>query len=78
MSHSDGDPAHFTQEFWDDRYRSAGGSGRCWSDQPNPQLVAQGCWDVIVADAPGRSATDLDGRPVTVRDTVLRAARRPA
>ena len=214
------DPAHFTQEFWDDRYRSAGGSGRIWSGQPNPQLVAQtadlvpgealeagcgegadaiwlarqgwtvtavdvsavalgraadyaaaagdeiarritwqredllswvpgpgrfdlvsaqfmyapegeleamhqrlaaavrpggtllvvghhpddlhanvgrtgsadrfwsardiaasldpGSWEVIVADAPGRSATDLDGRPVTVRDTVLRAARRSA
>ena len=47
MSHSDAhadvhdDPAHFTQEFWDDRYRPAGGSGRLWSGQPNPQLVAQ-------------------------------------
>jgi len=28
----------FTQEFWDDRYRS---SGQLWSGQPNPQLVAQ-------------------------------------
>ncbi|HKD87333.1 MAG TPA: class I SAM-dependent methyltransferase [Streptosporangiaceae bacterium] len=28
----------FTQEFWDDRYRSA---GQLWSGQPNPQLVAQ-------------------------------------
>jgi SAM-dependent methyltransferase len=224
MSHSHAhagthdDPAHFTQEFWDDRYRSAGESGRLWSGQPNPQLVTQtadltpgqaleaGCgegadaiwlarqgwavtavdvsavalergagyaaaagdeiarritwqredllswvppaetfdlvsaqfmhvptdeiealhrrlaaavrrggtllvvghhpddlhanvgrtgapdrfwaaediasslapggWEVIVAEAPGRSATDLDGQPVTVRDTVLRAARR--
>jgi len=224
MSHSHAhadihdDPAHFTQEFWDDRYGSAGGSGRLWSGQPNPQLVAQtadlvpgealeagcgegadaiwlarqgwtvtavdvsavaleraagyaaaagnqiarritwqredllswippaerfdlvsaqfmhapageiealhrrlaaavrpggtllvvghhpddlranvgrtgspdrfwaaediaasldpGSWEVVVADAPGRSATDLDGRPVMVRDTVLRAARR--
>jgi SAM-dependent methyltransferase len=226
MSHSHAhscshdDPAHFTQEFWDDRYASADGSGRLWSGQPNPQLVAQtadlapgealeaGCgegadaiwlarqgwtvtavdvsavaleraagyaaaagdevarritwqredllswtpeperfdlvsaqymhlptseleawhrrlaaavrpggtllvvghhpddlhanvgrvgtadrfwaaeaiaasldpgrWEVVVADAPGRSATDLDGQPVTVRDTVLRAARRHA
>jgi SAM-dependent methyltransferase len=29
---------HFSQEFWDDRYRSA---GQLWSGQPNPQLVAQ-------------------------------------
>jgi SAM-dependent methyltransferase len=28
----------FTQEFWDERYRSA---PRLWSRQPNPQLVAQ-------------------------------------
>src|SRR5215475_4456953 len=40
-SHSHDDPAHFTQEFWDERYRSAGGSGRLWSGQPNPQLVTQ-------------------------------------
>jgi SAM-dependent methyltransferase len=32
------DAIHFTQEFWDDRYRSA---GRLWSGQPNAQLVAQ-------------------------------------
>ncbi|MFI5084081.1 MAG: hypothetical protein ACHQCE_23680 [Streptosporangiales bacterium] len=36
-----------------------------------------GEWEIRVASAIGRSATDLDGRPVTVRDTVLRAARRP-
>ena len=35
-----------------------------------------GEWEIIVADAVGRSATDPDGQPVTVRDTVLRAARR--
>jgi len=35
-----------------------------------------GEWDVIVADAPGRSVPNLDGQPVTVRDTVLRAVRR--
>ena len=41
MSHSHDDTIQFTQEFWDDRYRSAGGSGQLWSGQPNPQLVAQ-------------------------------------
>ena len=35
---------------------------------------APAAW-LCVADAPGRSATDLDGQPVTVRDTVLRARR---
>jgi SAM-dependent methyltransferase len=29
---------HFTQEFWDERYRSA---EQLWSGQPNAQLVAQ-------------------------------------
>ena len=47
MSHSNAhscshdDPAHFTQEFWDDRYQTADQSGRLWSGQPNAQLVAQ-------------------------------------
>jgi SAM-dependent methyltransferase len=36
--HHPDDAVQFTQEFWDDRYRSA---GRLWSGQPNPQLVAQ-------------------------------------
>jgi len=33
-------------------------------------------WQVVVADAIGRPATDLDGQPVTVTDAVLRAVRR--
>jgi SAM-dependent methyltransferase len=33
-------------------------------------------WEVVVADAIGRPATDLDGQPVTVTDAVLRAVRR--
>jgi SAM-dependent methyltransferase len=33
-------------------------------------------WQVLVADAVGRPATDLDGKPVTVTDAVLRAVRR--
>ncbi len=44
------------------------------------QLAASldpGEWEIRVASAIGRSATDPDGQPVTVRDTVLRAARRP-
>jgi SAM-dependent methyltransferase len=37
--HGHGDDlAHFTQEFWDERYSSA---GRLWSGQPNRQLVEQ-------------------------------------
>jgi SAM-dependent methyltransferase len=40
---------HFTQEFWDERYRSA---DRLWSGQPNAQLVAQ------TADLPAGEALD--------------------
>jgi SAM-dependent methyltransferase len=36
--HSPDVAIQFSQDFWDDRYRSA---GRLWSGQPNPQLVAQ-------------------------------------
>jgi SAM-dependent methyltransferase len=46
------DPAgtvEFTQEYWDDRYRS---SGRLWSGRPNAQLVAQ------TADLPPSDALD--------------------
>jgi len=35
-----------------------------------------GEWEVEVAKAMARSAQDLDGQPVTVKDDVLRAARR--
>ncbi len=38
-------------------------------------LLDPGSWKILVASAIGR-ATDLDGHPVTVKDTVLRAARR--
>ena len=47
--HRSDDAAHFTQEFWDDRYRSA---GRLWSGEPNAQLVAQ------AADLPPGEALD--------------------
>jgi SAM-dependent methyltransferase len=36
--HSPDFTIQFSQEFWDDRYRSA---GQLWSGEPNPQLVAQ-------------------------------------
>jgi len=32
-------------------------------------------WEIVLATAIGRPAVDLDGQPVTVRDTVLRARR---
>jgi predicted methyltransferase len=33
-------------------------------------------WDVAVAEARPRAATDPDGREITIRDTVVRAVRR--
>ena len=39
-------------------------------------LLDPGSWKILVASAIGLPATDLDGQPVTVKDTVLRAARR--
>ena len=36
-----------------------------------------GEWDIITNAAPQRSATDPDGRTVTIHDTVLRAQRLP-
>jgi SAM-dependent methyltransferase len=65
----------------DDLHANVGRTGSAdqfWSAQDIAARLDPGGWQVIVADAPGRSATDLDGRAVTVRDTVLRAARRPA
>ena len=48
--HQHGDQAiRFSQEFWDDRYRSA---DHLWSGQPNQQFVAQ------VADLPPGEALD--------------------
>jgi hypothetical protein len=63
----------------DDLHANVGRTGspdRFWSAADIAASLDPGGWEVIVADAPGRSATDLDGRPVTVRDTVMRAARR--
>jgi hypothetical protein len=65
----------------DDLHANVGRVGtadRFWSAEAIAASLDPGRWEVVVADAPGRSATDLDGQPVTVRDTVLRAARRRA
>jgi len=47
---------------------------------PTPGQLAAGLdpgdWEILVAAGIGRPATDLDGQPVTITDTVLRAARR--
>jgi SAM-dependent methyltransferase len=45
-----------------------------------PQLAAAldpAGWDIVLAGGVGRTVTSLDGDPVTVTDTVLRADRRP-
>ncbi len=41
-------------------------------------LLDAGDWDIVTNDAPGRVATDPDGNPVTIHDTVFRAFRRKA
>jgi SAM-dependent methyltransferase len=47
-----------------------------WYAEDIAASLEPGRWEVRVAEASGRSAIDHDGQPVTVRDTVLRAARR--
>jgi 2-polyprenyl-3-methyl-5-hydroxy-6-metoxy-1,4-benzoquinol methylase len=63
----------------DDLHVNVGRTGRASLFPSAEQLAAMldpGSWEVLVATAIGRTATDLDGQPVTVKDTVLRAARR--
>jgi 2-polyprenyl-3-methyl-5-hydroxy-6-metoxy-1,4-benzoquinol methylase len=63
----------------DDMHANVGRTGRADMFMSAEQMAAAldpGDWEIVVADAIGRSATDLDGQPVTVRDTVLRATRR--
>src|SRR5215471_4558765 len=48
--HAHGTGGVFGESFWDERYRSA---QRVWSDNPNPQLVAE------VADRPPGRALDV-------------------
>jgi len=45
--HAHGTGAVFGADFWDERYRS---SGRVWSGNPNPQLVAE-----VAGRSPGRA-----------------------
>jgi len=40
-------------------------------------VLEPGVWDVVTDAAPERSATDPEGRAVTVREVVFRAQRRP-
>ena len=47
-----------------------------WYAEDIAASLPAGRWEVTMADAAGRSAVDLDGQPMMVRDTVLRAARR--
>jgi SAM-dependent methyltransferase len=47
-----------------------------WYAEDIAASLEPGQWEVRVAEASGRSAIDHDGQPVTVRDTVLRVARR--
>jgi SAM-dependent methyltransferase len=63
----------------DDLHANVGRTGRpdmFLSAEDMAASLDPGEWEITVADAAGRSATDLDGQPVTVRDTVLRATRR--
>jgi SAM-dependent methyltransferase len=47
-----------------------------WYAEDIAASLEPGRWEVRMAEASGRSAIDHDGQLVTVRDTVLRAARR--
>jgi SAM-dependent methyltransferase len=63
-----------------DRHANVGRPGHLDLFPTPGQLAARldpGDWEILVAAAIGRAATDLDGQPVTVTDTVLRASRRP-
>jgi 2-polyprenyl-3-methyl-5-hydroxy-6-metoxy-1,4-benzoquinol methylase len=63
----------------DDLHVNVGRTGRLALFPSAEQLAAMldpGAWQILVASAIARPATDLDGQPVTVKDTVLRAARR--
>ena len=63
----------------DDRHANVGRPGHLDLLPTPAQLAARldpGDWEILVAAAIGRPATDLDGQPVTLTDTVLRASRR--
>jgi SAM-dependent methyltransferase len=63
----------------DDMHQNLGRAGHPGSFPAPEQLAAlldAASWEIAVADAVRRPAADLDGQPVTVTDTVLRAVRR--
>jgi SAM-dependent methyltransferase len=63
-----------------DHFASVGRPGPRHQFKSAAELAAAldpGDWEIVVASAVDRPATDADGRPVTVKDIVLRAARRP-
>jgi SAM-dependent methyltransferase len=65
----------------DDLHANVGRTGRpemFWSAEEVAARLDPAAWEVVLAAAADRPATDLDGQPVTVRDTVLRATRRSA
>jgi SAM-dependent methyltransferase len=63
----------------DDMHENLGRAGHAGAFPSPEQLVAlldPASWEIAVAGAVRRPAADLDGQPVTVTDTVLRAVRR--
>jgi 2-polyprenyl-3-methyl-5-hydroxy-6-metoxy-1,4-benzoquinol methylase len=63
----------------DDLHVNVGRAGHLALFPSAEQLAASldsASWEIVVAAAIGRPAIDLDGKAVTVRDTVLRAVRR--
>jgi SAM-dependent methyltransferase len=59
----------------DDLHAKASRAGMARTAEDIAASLDRDEWDVMVADGTGRSV-EIDGEPVTVRDTVLRAARR--
>jgi SAM-dependent methyltransferase len=54
-----------------------GGPGHIFPEATEVAAVLdQDRWEIVVAEAIERQATDLDGQPATAKDTVLRAVRR--
>jgi 2-polyprenyl-3-methyl-5-hydroxy-6-metoxy-1,4-benzoquinol methylase len=63
----------------DDLHANVGRTGHLDRFPSAGELAAAldpGAWEILVASGVERPATDLDGQPVTVKDTVLRARRR--
>ena len=63
----------------DDLHANVDRTGRLDMFRSAEDLAASldpGEWEIRVAGDIARSGLDLDGQPVTVRDTVLRAVRR--